>query len=77
MPRLRCRSPGPKAKVGAGRYFALGVMMYRMLSGRHRPLAGLENDQRVLYHNANIEMPALTDGPAPGETRDIAGLISP
>ena len=49
-------------------------MMYRMLSGR-LPFVGLENDQQVLYHNANIEMPALTDV-APGADRDIAGLIS-
>ena len=54
--------------------FALGVMMYRMLSGR-LPFVGLENDQQVLYHNANIEMPALTDV-APGADRDIAGLVS-
>lgn len=65
----------PKVKVGAqADIFALGVMMYRMLSGR-LPFVGLENDQQVLYHNANIEMPALTDV-APGADRDIAGLIS-
>ena len=65
----------PKVKVGAqADIFALGVMMYRMLSGR-LPFVALENDQQVLYHNANIEMPALTDV-APGADRDIAGLIS-
>lgn len=65
----------PKVKVGAqADIFALGVMMYRMLSGR-LPFVGLENDQQVLYHNANIEMPALTDV-APGADRDIAGLIA-
>ena len=65
----------PEVKVGAqADIFALGVMMYRMLSGR-LPFVGLENDQQVLYHNANIEMPALTDV-APGADRDIAGLVS-
>ncbi|MBD9232202.1 MAG: serine/threonine protein kinase, partial [Rothia mucilaginosa] len=36
---------------------------------------GLENDQQVLYHNANIEMPPLGDI-APGIDRDMAGIIA-
>lgn len=65
----------PTLKVRAqADIFALGVVMYRMLAGR-LPFIGLENDQQVLYHNANVEMPALTDI-APGIDRDIAGLVS-
>ena len=65
----------PQVKVGAqADIFALGVMMYRMLAGR-LPFVGLENDQQVLYHNANIEMPPLGDI-APGIDRDVAGIIA-
>lgn len=65
----------PQVKVGAqADIFALGVMMYRMLAGR-LPFVGLENDQQVLYHNANIEMPPLGDI-APGIDRDMAGIIA-
>ena len=65
----------PQVRVGAqADIFALGVMMYRMLAGR-LPFVGLENDQQVLYHNANIEMPPLGDI-APGIDRDMAGIIA-
>lgn len=65
----------PQVKVGAqADIFALGVMMYRMLAGR-LPFVGLENDQQVLYHNTNIEMPPLGDI-APGIDRDVAGIIA-
>ena len=65
----------PQVKVGAqADIFALGVMMYRMLAGR-LPFVGLENDQQVLYHNANIEMPPLGDI-APDIDRDVAGIIA-
>lgn len=65
----------PQVKVGAqADIFALGVMMYRMLAGR-LPFVGLENDQQVLYHNANIEMPPLGDI-ASGIDRDVAGIIA-
>lgn len=52
-------------------FFALGVYDVLHAFGSST-LCGLENDQQVLYHNANIEMPALTDA-APGADRDIAG----
>ena len=64
----------PQGRVGApADIFALGVMMYRIFSGR-LPFTGLQNDQQVLYHNANIEMPDITEV-APGIDSDIAGII--
>ena len=64
----------PQGRVGApADIFALGVMMYRIFSGR-LPFTGLHNDQQVLYHNANIEMPPITEV-APGIDPDIAGII--
>ncbi len=64
----------PQGRVGApADIFALGVMMYRIFSGR-LPFTGLHNDQQVLYHNANIEMPPITEI-APGIDPDIAGII--
>lgn len=52
--------------------FALGIMMYRMLSGR-LPFGGMD-DQQVLYHNVNTELPDITRY-APGLTRDLVGVI--
>ena len=55
------------------RIFALGVMMYRIFSGR-LPFTGLHNDQQVLHHNAN-NIDASTTEIAPGIDPDIAGII--
>ncbi|MDO5751085.1 MAG: serine/threonine-protein kinase [Rothia sp. (in: high G+C Gram-positive bacteria)] len=65
----------PQAHVGAqADIFAIGVMMYRMLAGR-LPFVGLASDQEVLFHNANVDMPAIASV-APGIDRDIAGIIA-
>lgn len=58
---------GPQSDI-----FALGVMLYRMLSGR-LPFGGMD-DQQVLYHNVNTELPSITRY-APGLSQDIVGLI--
>lgn len=64
-----------RASVGpASDIFAAGVMMYRMLTGR-MPFAGTENDQQVLYHNTNTDIPSVTQL-APGISSDIAGVVS-
>lgn len=60
---------GPPADI-----FALGVMMYRILTGR-MPFAGADNDQQVLYHNMNTDIPSLTHL-AEGISSDIAGVVS-
>ncbi|MDO4898884.1 MAG: protein kinase, partial [Rothia sp. (in: high G+C Gram-positive bacteria)] len=65
----------PKATVGApADIFAVGVIMYRMITGR-LPFPGLGNDQQVLYHNINSEIPSVTRT-APSISPDIAGIIS-
>ncbi len=58
---------GPQSDI-----FALGVMLYRMLSGR-LPFGGMD-DQQILYHNVNTELPSITRY-APGLPQDIVGLI--
>ena len=60
---------GPPADI-----FALGVMMYRLLTGR-MPFAGADNDQQVLYHNMNTDIPSLAHL-AEGISSDIAGVVS-
>lgn len=65
----------PRATVGApADIFAVGVMMYRMVTGR-LPFPGQGNDQQVLYHNINSEIPPVTLV-APGISSDVAGVIS-
>lgn len=64
-----------RASVGpASDIFSAGVMMYRMLTGR-MPFAVTENDQQVLYHNTNTDIPSVTQL-APGISSDIAGVVS-
>lgn len=63
------------ATIGpASDIFAVGIMMYRMLTGR-MPFAGTDNDQQVLYHNTNTDVPSVTHL-APGISSDIAGVVS-
>ncbi|QRZ60948.1 serine/threonine-protein kinase [Rothia sp. ZJ932] len=52
--------------------FALGIMLYRMLSGR-LPFGGMD-DQQVLYNNVHTELPEITRY-APDLPRDIVGII--
>lgn len=60
---------GPQADI-----FALGVMMFRMVSGR-MPFAGAQDDQQVLYLNMNSDIPPVTPL-VPGLPADIAGIIA-
>ncbi len=60
--------------AGAGAdIFALGIMMFRMLTGR-LPFSGAGNDQQVIYHNVNTELPA-PERFAPGLSNDLTGVI--
>lgn len=64
-----------QATVGpASDIFSTGVMMYRMVTGR-MPFAGSTDDQQVLFHNTNTDIPSVTRL-APGISSDIAGLIN-
>ncbi|ORC18924.1 MULTISPECIES: serine/threonine-protein kinase [Rothia] len=60
---------GPEADI-----FAVGVMMYRMLTGR-MPFEGGENDQQVLYHNVNTDIPSVALL-APRISSDVAGVVN-
>lgn len=64
----------PKASVGPGvDIFALGIVMFRMLAGR-LPFTGLSDDQQIIYHNINTEIPSLAQF-APGIDSDIVGVV--
>lgn len=52
--------------------FALGMMMFRMLTGRF-PFTG--DDQQILYNNVNKDIPPLSHY-APGVNGGIAGIVS-
>lgn len=60
---------GPQADI-----FALGVMMFRMITGR-MPFAGAQDDQQVLYLNMNSDIPPVAPL-VPGLPADIAGIIA-
>lgn len=64
----------PQASVGPGAdIFAVGIMLFRMLTGR-LPFPGMGDDQQVIYHNVNTEIPSVAQF-APGVTPDLAGVI--
>lgn len=60
---------GPQADI-----FALGVMMFRMVTGR-MPFAGAQDDQQVLYLNMNSDIPPVAPL-VPGLPADMAGIIA-
>lgn len=60
---------GPQADI-----FALGVMMFRMITGR-MPFAGAQDDQQVLYLNMNSDIPPVAPL-VPGLPADMAGIIA-
>lgn len=60
---------GPQADI-----FALGIMMFRMITGR-MPFAGAQDDQQVLYLNMNSDIPPVAPL-VPGLPADIAGIIA-
>lgn len=64
----------PQASVGPGvDIFAIGIVMFRMLAGR-LPFSGMNDDQQIIYHNVNTEIPSLTQF-APGTDADLVGIV--
>lgn len=64
----------PQASVGPGvDIFAMGIVMFRMLCGR-LPFSGSGDDQRIIYHNVNTEIPSIARF-APGVDSDLVGVI--
>lgn len=64
----------PQAQVGpAVDIFAVGVVMFRMLTGR-LPFTGMGDDQQIIYHNVNTEFPSVAQF-APGIDSDLQGVI--